>query len=95
MYIRKYYIEAQYTRTSKLGNEHQYTRVQTMCVFRCDNCNAEFERPRGSMDPKRISNNYFHVCSACDAKKFAQQRGVVRKRIWDMPASSGLDISKL
>ena len=66
-----------------------------MVVMRCDNCNTEFERARGSMDPKRISNNYFHVCKNCDSKKFAQKMGVTKKQIWDMSASSDLDISKL
>jgi hypothetical protein len=47
------------------------------------------------MDPNRINNNYFHVCGSCDSKKFAQKMGVTRKQIWDLPASSGLDISKL
>jgi hypothetical protein len=47
------------------------------------------------MDPKRISNNYFHVRKDCDAKTFAQKTGVIRKKIWDMPASSNLDVSKL
>jgi hypothetical protein len=47
------------------------------------------------MDPKRLSNNYFHVCSNCDAKRFAQKRGIQKKQVWDLPASSDLDISKL
>ena len=47
------------------------------------------------MDPNRINNNVFHVCEDCDSKKFAQKMGITRKKIWDMPASSDLDISKL
>tara|TARA_B100000925_G_C21731787_1_gene355441 strand:- start:191 stop:334 length:144 start_codon:yes stop_codon:yes gene_type:complete len=47
------------------------------------------------MDPNRINNNVFHVCDTCDSKKFAQKMGITRKKIWDMPASSNLDISKL
>jgi hypothetical protein len=47
------------------------------------------------MDPKRISNNYFHVCENCDAKTFAQKKGVEKKQIWNIPASSDLDISKI
>ena len=47
------------------------------------------------MDPKRISNNYFHVCNNCDSKVFAQKKGIERKQIWDMPASSDLPIGKL
>ena len=75
--------------------EHAYKREQTYCVFRCDNCDAEFERARGSMDPKRLNNSYFHVCKNCDSKKFAQRKGVEKKQMWDLPASSTLDISKL
>jgi hypothetical protein len=80
---------------SKTGKEHAYKRDITYCVFRCDNCDAEFERARGSMDPKRLNNSYFHVCKNCDSKKFAQRKGVEKKQMWDLPASSTLDISKL
>jgi hypothetical protein len=46
------------------------------------------------MDRKRTSNNYFHCCSSCDAKRFAQKKGVERKRIWDLPASLDWPVSK-
>ena len=82
-------------RTSKLGIEHEYFRYKTYVAMLCDNCGSEFIRKRGSMDPKRISNNYFHVCKNCDSKKFAQKKGVEKKQIWDMPASSELPIGKL
>lgn len=95
MFIREYSLKTIHTRCSKIGKEHTYSREATMVVMRCDNCNIEFERKRGSMDPKRISNNYFHVCKNCDSKVFAQKMGVTKKNIWDMPASSDLDISKL
>ena len=95
MFIREFKSQTRHVRKSKTGKEHTYSRDVTLVVMRCDNCNTEFERPRGSMDPKRISNNYFHVCKNCDAKKFAQKMGVTKKNIWDMPASSDLDISKL
>ena len=51
--------------------------------MRCDSCDDEFSRPRGSMDPKRISNDYFHVCEKCDAKRFAQQKGVETRNVFD------------
>lgn len=95
MFIREYTQKTRYERPSKLGKIHTYFRNVTMVVMRCDSCNVEFERARGSMDPKRISNNYFHVCKDCDAKSFAQKTGIIRKKVWDMPASSDLDISKL
>ena len=82
-------------RTSKTGKVHAYKREQTVCVFRCDNCDTVFERTRGSMDPKRLNNNYFHVCKACDAKVFAQKKGVEKKQVWNMSASSTTPIGKL
>ena len=95
MFIKEYNLKKLYERYSKCGLKHNYYRDVTMVILRCDNCNVEFERSRGSMDPKRISNNYFHVCGDCDAKTFAQKKGVERKQIWNMSASSDLDISKL
>ena len=95
MYIKDYVIETTHTRMSKLKKEHPYIRKKTISIFRCDNCNALFERPRGTMNPKRLSNNYFHVCNDCDSKRFAQKKGVEKKQIWNMPASSDIPIGKL
>ena len=95
MFIEEYTITKRYERHSKLGKSHTYWRTNTVVKLRCDSCGADFDRLRGKMDPKRISNNYFHVCSNCDAKKFAQKTGITRKQIWDMPASSNLDVSKI
>lgn len=95
MFIKQSIIETSHVRKSKLGREHAYIRKKTIVHFRCDNCNSEFTRSRGSMDPKRLSNNYFHVCSTCDTKKFAQRKGVERKSVWTMSASSNLPIGKL
>lgn len=67
---------------------HTYMRKKSVLVFRCDCCQDVFKRDKGNMDPKRISDNYYHVCSDCDAKKFAQSKGVEARRVWDMPASS-------
>lgn len=95
MFIGTRIEKTTHVRKSKLGIEHSYERERTHALFRCDNCGEEFSREKGKMDPKRLSNNYFHVCSNCDAKRFAQKRGVQKKHIWDLPASSNLDISKL
>lgn len=95
MYIGEEKQEKHYTRTSKLGTSHTYVRTITYVIFACDNCGEQFNRPRGSMNPKRISNNYFHCCSNCDSKRFAQKKGVERRLIWDMPASSTLPINRL
>lgn len=85
----------QHTRTSKLGVEHQYSRTRTLAVLRCDNCSELFKRPKEKINPKRLNNNYFHCCKQCDAKRFAQKKGVDRRTIWDLPVSSTRDISKL
>ena len=95
MFLKEYTLKKLYERPSKLGRVHNYYRDVTMVVLRCDSCNNTFERSRGSMDPKRISNNYFHVCTECDSKKFAQKKGVDKKQIWNIPVSSDLDISKI
>jgi hypothetical protein len=95
MFIKVSYEERTYSRSSKLGLEHNYTRKLTIITFRCDNCNVIFTRQKGKMDSKRLSNNYFHVCSNCNSKKFAQKKKVEREQIWDMKASSLEDISKL
>jgi predicted RNA-binding Zn-ribbon protein involved in translation (DUF1610 family) len=94
MFLKKEIQQSQYVRISKLGMAHEYYRRKTVAVFRCDNCDTEFTRDLRNMDHRRLSNNYFHVCSNCDAKKFAQRKGVERKQIWDMPASTELPVGK-
>jgi len=96
MFLEEIKKKSRHVRKSKHGIEHQYTKTKTFARLRCDNCNTEFVRPRGSMDPKRLSNNYFHVCSNCDAKRFAQKEGVDKKQKWDnISASSYIPIGKL
>jgi hypothetical protein len=95
MYLAEETITIGYSRTSKLGVEHTYDRTKRICVFRCDNCGEIFRRERAKMSPKRLNNNYFHCCVNCNAKTFAQKKGSERRTIWDRPASSLDDISKL
>jgi Zn finger protein HypA/HybF involved in hydrogenase expression len=95
MYLGEHQEEKTYIRTSKLGTSHEYTRLTTVASFRCDNCGELFTRPRGNISPKRLSNMYFHCCPNCDSKRFAQKKGAERRTIWDMPASSMADISRL
>ena len=95
MYLGEYTIKTEHERVSKKGIKHSYHRNSRVVQLRCDNCGEEFYRNRGSMDPKRLTNNYFHVCSNCDSKKFAQKKGIERRQIWNLSASSDLDISKL
>lgn len=84
----------QYTRRSKCGQDHTYVRNKTVAIFRCDNCDEVFSRDLKHVDRKRLSNNYFHCCPNCDAKRFAQRKGVEQKKIWDMPASTTLPVGK-
>ena len=94
MFIKLETQLTEYTRRSKLGNEHSYSREKSIAVLRCDNCSTIFHRDLKHMDRKRLSNNYFHVCPDCDAKRYAQKKGIDRKKIWDMPASSTLPVGK-
>ena len=94
MFIKKYKQRTTYTRRSKTGILHEYYRDKTVASFICDDCGNKFSRDLKHMDGKRLNDQYFHVCSDCDAKKFAQRKGVERKKIWDMPASSTLPVNK-
>ena len=95
MFIEEFEVKTAHERKSKLGKIHFYYRYKTYAKFRCDSCDKDFIRERGKMNPKRLNNNYFHVCKQCDPKKFAQKRGVERRKIWNLSASSDLPISKL
>jgi hypothetical protein len=88
MIIGTEYVVTNYSRESKLGRIHSYIRKKTIIVVQCDCCHEIFRRERGSMSPTRLNNNYYHVCSNCDTKKFAQEKGVESRKIWDMPVSS-------
>ena len=95
MLLSTEYIVTHHLRTSKSGLEHPYTRLKAILVFRCDKCGATFNRDKGTMSPHRLSNNYYHVCGNCDAKRFAQEKGVEGRKIWDMPVSSLKTIGRL
>lgn len=94
MFLKTKTVVTEYERTSKLGSSHNYTRKKVVAIFRCDSCNEVFERDSKHVHKKRLSNNYFHCCPNCDSKRFAQRKGVERKKIWDMPASSELPVGK-
>jgi hypothetical protein len=95
MFIRTEFRESHHVRTSNRGITHTYKRKKTVVVLQCDACSEVIYRDKGSMDPKRINNNFYHVCADCDPKKFAQTKGVEARRIWDIPASSLKTISQL
>jgi hypothetical protein len=94
MFLKTETQENQYLRRSKCGVEHSFSRKKILAIFLCDNCDQEFQRDLKQIDRKRLSNNYFHCCTECDAKKFAQRKGVEQKKIWDMPASTTLPVGK-
>lgn len=94
MFVKIKTEKTQHFRKSKLGKEHTYFRNKTVVCLKCDECDILFERDLKHIDRKRMSNNYFHCCSYCDAKKFAQKKSVERKKIWDMPASTDLPVAK-
>jgi transcription elongation factor Elf1 len=93
MEIKK--VKVEYTRPSKLGKPHTYTRTKSIAVLECDACNTVFERNIASMDSRRLVNHYHHVCPNCDAKRFAQKKGVERRKLWDTSVDSDLDIGRL
>ena len=88
-------IRTEYSRNSKGGNTHKYYRTRKEARLRCDSCGQEFIRPVSKIDPKRLSNEYAHVCSSCDGKRFAQTKGVERRRFWNITVDSDLDITDL
>lgn len=95
MVINTEYVTSNYTRTSKLGNVHTYYRNKTIIVLRCDACGLLFKRDKGLIAPARLTNQFYHVCSNCNAKKFAQEKGVESRKIWEMPASSLKSLAQL
>ena len=94
MFVKIDIEENQYSRPSKNGLRHCYTRKKTLAVFICDNCDQFFSRELKKVNRKRLSDNYFHCCDRCDYHRFAQRKGVERKKIWDMPAGTDLPVSK-
>jgi hypothetical protein len=95
MLIEIIQVITEYTRMSKTGQAHKYHRRRREARLRCDSCEQEFTRPVGKIDPKRLSKEYAHVCSNCDHKRFAQSKGVERRRFWKITVDSDLDITDL
>ena len=93
MFISEEKIVTWAERPSKLGKKHKCKRTKTVYSFKCDSCSKIFSRLKGSIEVKRLSNFYKHVCNECNPKKFAQQQGVKQRKILDMPVSSKKRIS--
>ena len=92
MFIETKKIKTQYTKVSKLKNAHSYSRTKTVAVLQCDCCQSLFERDQGSMDYRRISDRFYHVCADCNPKQFAQKKGVERRQLWNISVDSDLKI---
>jgi len=95
MFLGTEFRENHYVRVSKKGKTHTYSRRKTVLVIRCDCCQGVFQRDKGAMDPNRLNDSVYHVCGSCDAKKFAQEKGVEARRVWDIPVSSLKTIDQL
>lgn len=95
MYIGSEKESTRYVRKSKNGRDHTYFRTKKINRFICDCCGEEFSRPHAKMSPKRMNNTYYHVCNMCDSKRFAQKKGVEKRKLWDLPASSDIPIGRL
>ncbi len=95
MFIETKKVITTYTRSSKFDKAHTYTRTKTILLLECDECHIHFEREQGKMNSKRASGDYYHVCPNCSPKRFAQKRGVERRKLWNLSADSDINISKI
>lgn len=94
MILQTYRVQGEFHRSSKLGKPVVYKRMKTILIIECDNCGNKFERNKSQMSPQRQTNLHFHVCTACDAKRFAQQRSAEKRGIWNRLADSTAVINR-
>lgn len=94
MFLELKKINQTFLRKSKLGIEHLYSRIKSVAIFSCDSCQKVFERELGKIDHRRMNNNYFHVCSDCNQKSFAQTKSVEKRCFWDIPVDKDIDITR-
>jgi hypothetical protein len=95
MYLEQEKLEKVYYRTSKLGKVHRYVRTLTILKLQCDNCLSIFFKEKGRLSPKRLDNKYYHCCTNCDSKRFAQKKGSEKRSFWNIPVSSSTPIDRL
>jgi hypothetical protein len=88
MLIKTVTLNQVFTRSSKLGLKHQFQRSKTVLILVCDSCDKEFQRDLSKMQRLRLHDDYNHVCSDCDQKKFAQKRSVQKRKQWSLSADS-------
>jgi hypothetical protein len=95
MFLQTKIITTKFTRKSRLGSLHDYTKDKTVAIFECDSCKSQFERDLGKIDHRRLNNHFTHVCSNCNQKRFAQKRGVEQRKFWSLPVDSDINISSI
>ena len=83
MFLRTEQEVKYYMRRSKGGKHHTYKRMRTVVVFQC------------KVDPKRLDNAYYHVCPSCDPKRFAQKKGVEKRKTLDSTIDTLVTIDTL
>jgi hypothetical protein len=88
-------VQTEYTRLSKSGVEHRYVRTHKIAVLQCDSCATQFTRRVREMDPRRLTADHVHVCSACNPKQYAQSRGAESKRFWNTTVDLDRDIDSI
>ena len=95
MFLKQLKEVSHTTRTSKLGKKHVCKRTRTLYLFICDVCDNQFTRPKGQIQEKRVSNYYKHVCNSCDPKRFAQKKGVEKRKTLDSTIDTLVTIDTL
>ena len=47
------------------------------------------------MDPRRLNDQYVHVCTACEPKKYAQKKAAESRRFWNTTVDLDRDIDAI
>ena len=94
VYITTTYIARNYTRKVR-GKEQTVSGKIKTYMLACDSCGSQFTRTSKEMKPHRACNEYKHVCTECDSKKFAQKLSSTSRRINRYDASSNVSLDYL
>ena len=80
MYLGKRTERNSYQGKSKYGNEFTKWRQKTIYQFKCDDCDVEFERDKGSFDRKRCNNRFAHLCNDCSTYENIAKYSSIKQR---------------
>ena len=81
MFIEQKKVARQFPYQSHKGKMCTRTCATWFGVFRCDNCNATFERQIGTtVDRRRCNNKVSHYCDNCPSHALGAQKGRVTQR---------------